>query len=420
MSLINAAVSRERARIAREFQEARPFRHVVIDDFFEARTCERLLADFPHFEDRYALNEMGNVGGKAVRTDVRDVSDSYREIDRFIQTDEFLSLVSEITGIPDLLYDPDYTGGGTHENVEGQGLESHVDFNFHPRTGWHRRLNLIVYLNHRWDESWGGCLELQSDPWDPATNQVKRVLPLFNRCVIFETNEVSWHGFSRIALPPEHARASRKSFAIYLYTRGRPDAEVAPSHATVYVPEGRPAAMQSGTTLTPEMIAEIDGRFAHLRGLLKFLYDREKRFAAQISGLEHALAETRAALRMPLAGYATQAAGPVGYWPDSWCAQELGFKFTPQRAGSGIEFDVAVPAGLDRDQALELRVGETSTSARVRPGGRTRITVKLPLRAGTEVPVTIRASRTWSPKTAGESGDSRELAYRLVAATLQQ
>jgi len=420
MSLINAAVLRERARLARDFVEARPFRHLVIDDFFEPRVCERLLADFPSFEDRYALNEMGNVGGKAVRTDVRDVSESYREIDRFIQTDEFLSLISEITGIPDLLYDPDYTGGGTHENVEGQGLEAHVDFNFHPRTGWHRRLNLIVYLNHRWEDSWGGCLELQSDPWDPATNQVKRVLPLFNRCVIFETNEVSWHGFPRITLPAEHADESRKSFAIYLYTRARPDSEVAPSHATVYVPEGRPAGMQSGTVLTPEVVAEVDGRFAHLRGLLKFLYDREKQFAAQIAALEHALAEAHAALRVPLAGYATQAAGPVGYWPDGWCARELDFRFTPARAGSGIELDVAAPAGLDRDQSLDVRVGEATTSARVRPGGRARIAVKLPLRAGTEVPVTIRASRSWSPKSAGESDDARELAYRLVGASLQQ
>jgi hypothetical protein len=41
--------------------------------------CERVLADFPRFEDRHALDEMGEVGGKAVRVDVRDISDAYRE-----------------------------------------------------------------------------------------------------------------------------------------------------------------------------------------------------------------------------------------------------------------------------------------------------------------------------------------------------
>ena len=58
---------------------------------------------------------MGAVGGKAVRMDVREISDSYRELDRYLQTGEFLDFVSRATGIPDLLFDPDYIGGGTHE-----------------------------------------------------------------------------------------------------------------------------------------------------------------------------------------------------------------------------------------------------------------------------------------------------------------
>jgi hypothetical protein len=419
MSLIDGAVWRDRARFARAFRDARPFRHVVIDGFFDAAACRRLLADFPHFEARYALNEMGHVGGKAVRMDVREISDAYRELDHYIQTPEFLTLVSEITGIPALLYDPDYTGGGTHENVEGQGLEAHVDFNYHPRTGWHRRLNLIVYLNPEWEDSWGGSLELQSDPWDPAGNEVKRVLPLFNRCVIFETSEASWHGFSRIALPPGRGDLSRKSFAIYLYTRERPDAETAPAHATVYVPEGRPPGVAAGATLTPEIVAEIDQRFTHLRGMLRFLYDREKQFATRIGELEHALEEARAALRVPLLGYALQAPGATGYWADSWCARTLRFAFTPTRAAHGVEFDVSAPSGLARDQLVSVHVGEASTTARVRPGSRQRIALRGSFRAGVEVAVAIDATQAWSPKAAGESADARELAYRLSAVNLQ-
>ena len=110
----------------------------------------------------------------------------------------------EISGIPDLLYDPDYLGGGTHENLAGQDLDPHVDFNLHPRFGWYRRLNLLVYLNPEWDENWGGCLELHRDPHlPPAQDPVKRVLPLMNRAVLFETSERSWHGFEAVALKVE-------------------------------------------------------------------------------------------------------------------------------------------------------------------------------------------------------------------------
>ena len=95
----------------------------MIDNFLSEDIAKGMLAAFPSFEDRYALNEMGEVGGKAVRMDVRELSDVYRRLDAYLQTSEFLDFVSRVTGIPDLLYDPDYVGGGTHENRRGQGLD---------------------------------------------------------------------------------------------------------------------------------------------------------------------------------------------------------------------------------------------------------------------------------------------------------
>ena len=74
MSPIHAGVAARRDQLAREFQSAQPFRHVVIDGFLDAAFAQRMLAEFPRFEERYALNEVGAVGGKAVRMDVRDIS----------------------------------------------------------------------------------------------------------------------------------------------------------------------------------------------------------------------------------------------------------------------------------------------------------------------------------------------------------
>jgi Rps23 Pro-64 3,4-dihydroxylase Tpa1-like proline 4-hydroxylase len=411
MAVIEAAVLQSRDAYARQFQAAQPFRHVAIDDFLERGLCERLLADFPGFEARHALNERGEVGGKAVRMDVRDISDAYRDLDRYLQTPEFLEFVSIVTGIPDLLYDPDYVGGGTHENRQGQSLAPHVDFNFHPRTRWHRRLNLIVYLNHEWDDAWGGSLELYSDPWNPTANRTTSIAPLFNKAVVFETTEISWHGFTEIQLPTERAELSRKSFAIYLYTVERPAQDTAPSHATIYVPDTMPTDWQAGRTLSADDLAELGKRFTHMRGQLHFLYEREKQFTAQIAELE-------AALRLDLQGYATQPDGVRGVWPDRWAGAEVEARFVPTRATRTLSLEVWVPPQIDGQQ-LRIELDGTLHTRSLMPGMPATIDLPLDVAQGHAVSLRIHAARSWTPSADGSSADVRALAYRILSVAIK-
>ena len=233
-----------------------PFRHIVIENFFTAEACAKLLADFPPFERGNARNEAGELGAKSTVERIRELGRSYAALDDAIQTPQFLALIGTITGIPDLLYDPWYFGGGTHENREGQDLDAHVDFNRHPVERWHRRLNLIVYLNHEWDDAWGGSLELHSDP-RAADDRVKLVTPLYNRAVIFETTETSWHGFSRIGLPADKKNLSRRSIALYFYTKDRPQEELADTHSTIYVDRPLPERFRPGHTLSEADVHEL-------------------------------------------------------------------------------------------------------------------------------------------------------------------
>jgi len=242
--------------IGAEFAAAKPYRHVAIDNFFEPGFAQALLAQFPAFDTTRALNEAGEVGGKAVVEKIRDISASYAALDDLVQSAEFLMLLSELTGVADLRYDPYYFGGGTHENRGGQDLDPHVDFNRHPVENWHRRLNLIVYLNPEWQDSWGGSLEIHSDPY-ASDNRIKLLTPIFNRCVIFETNEISWHGFSRIQTPETHPGLTRKSIALYFYTQDRPAEELADTHSTIYVDRPLPAFVTAGHTLTDSDAATI-------------------------------------------------------------------------------------------------------------------------------------------------------------------
>lgn len=255
---VNRRVLASEAKFASAFQQARPFRHVVIDDFLDTDFCQAICEQFPEFRDAHAVNENDQVGGKATREKVRTLGPAFKDMDDLVRHPEFLALVQNITGIADLQYDPFYFGGGTHENREGQDLDPHIDFNLHPVTNQHRRLNLIIYLNEGWQEAWGGCLQLHRDPClEPAEDEIVSVAPLMNRCVIFETTEHSWHGFERISLPEDKKYTSRKSFAVYYYTDTRPEAETGEAHSTVYVERHLPDRFQAGMVLEDEDLAEI-------------------------------------------------------------------------------------------------------------------------------------------------------------------
>ena len=270
--MISAQALADVPAAADRFQQREPFRHVVIDDFLQAEIAAALLAEFPEFDRSLAINENGEVGSKAVFERIRALGPNYARLDAFIQTQDFFGLVSRITGIPDLLYDPYYFGGGTHDNRNGQALDAHVDFNRHPVTHTHRRLNLIIYLNPDWQAEWGGVLELHSDPASDK-DRITRVVPLPNRAVIFETTEHSWHGFSPINLPATRRDEARRSIALYFYTAQRPTDELAATHSTVYVGRPLPDNVVAGLTLAQADVDEIrgllQGRDLHIQRLYR-------------------------------------------------------------------------------------------------------------------------------------------------------
>jgi hypothetical protein len=273
---------------AARFQRRDPFRHVVIDDFFAPDYAARLLAEFPAFERGNARNENGEIGHKATIERIRELGPAYAALDDLVKSPAMLDFVGQLTGIPELLYDPWYFGGGTHENRDGQDLDAHVDFNRHPVEAWHRRLNLIVYFNREWDDAWGGSLELHSDPRSPD-DRIKLVTPLYNRCVIFETTETSWHGFSRIGRAPGQPPLSRKSIALYFYTKQRPAEELADAHSTIYVDRPLPERYRTGMTLADDDVQE-------LRILLTRRDQHNQRLYREITALTSQLHEARSAL----------------------------------------------------------------------------------------------------------------------------
>jgi hypothetical protein len=106
-------------------------------------------------------------------------------------------------------------GGGWHIHGTGGNLNPHLDYSIHPKMGLERVLNIIIYLSPDLRPEHGGHLGLwEDDELNGAPGRlVKEVEPRFNRAVIFNTTQRSWHGMSRKLEVPEGIY--RKSLAIY-------------------------------------------------------------------------------------------------------------------------------------------------------------------------------------------------------------
>ncbi len=224
---IQAQVSAHRDEYARAFNSAAPVRHVVIDDFLDPDFAQRLYDDLPQAGDMPKSRDY-------MFSDKRELStlDRHSEISRQLHeafmSAQFADFLAPLAGHPVFL-DPAYVGGGFHAGAEGSFLDLHTDFNIHPtHEDWLREFNILLYLNPGWEPSWGGELLLTDRPGAPTT----AVEPRFNRLVIMESTDTSFHGYERISFP---AGRSRRSVAAYAYSPV--GAGTVSRHTTNWVPQ---------------------------------------------------------------------------------------------------------------------------------------------------------------------------------------
>jgi len=231
---VSAAILQEIARQKREdYARAEPFPHAVFDDFFPEPTLLEILREFPTPE-AISWQRFNNPSEKKLAsTRETQLGDFTRHFIWELNSSVFISFLETLSGIKGLVPDPHLGGGGLHQIERGGLLKIHADFNRHVGLSLDRRVNLLLYLNRDWKEEYGGHLEL----WDRGmTRCVQKILPIFNRLVVFSSSDFSFHGHPDPLTCPKGW--SRKSIAMYYYTNGRPEEEKSPRHTTVF--HGRP------------------------------------------------------------------------------------------------------------------------------------------------------------------------------------
>ncbi len=216
-----------------QYTSAQPFPSISFKNFFNPDFLSSVLEEFPDLSKAAASQYNDTKQIKFEGKGERPFGINTKQLMHFLNSEPFLEFLQSLTSIKEtLLGDPYFVGGGMHEIKPGGLLKVHADFNKHPKTNLDRRINVLVYLNKDWQESYGGHFEL----WDKDMKAcVHKILPEFNTLAMFSTTDFSYHGHPNpLSCPPDR---SRKSLALYYYSNGRPAEEINPEltkHSTLW------------------------------------------------------------------------------------------------------------------------------------------------------------------------------------------
>jgi hypothetical protein len=220
-----------------------PFYHHIIDDFFDLETARKISQEFPDYHSDIWYFYNNPLENKKTTNNWYYFGPETYKILSYLNSREFILHLQKITGIPKLYPDIGLHGGGLHIHGKGGKLNVHLDYSIHPKLKLQRKLNLIIYMTEDWNPEWGGNLEFWShnSKINRPDKKIVTVDNIFNRAVLFDTTQNSWHGFPKPITCPKNTY--RKSLAVYYLTDTpegtdpRPRALYAPSKEQENNPE---------------------------------------------------------------------------------------------------------------------------------------------------------------------------------------
>ncbi len=175
------------------FDASGPIRYLVVDDLLPEDLARAVHASFPSSDKM--LRHVSLRESKSIAVQMNRYERLAEEILYAFQQPEIVDLVGQMTGLRALLPDANLYAGGLSSMRQGDYLNPHID-NSHDkdRQRW-RVLNLLYYVTPEWPQDGGGSLEL----WPAGLSQPQIEVPArFNRLVIMETHQASWHSVSPV------------------------------------------------------------------------------------------------------------------------------------------------------------------------------------------------------------------------------
>lgn len=258
-----AAISLGRTieELHQKFISAAPFPYICLDNFLDLSLAKSLSGNFPSLQNMdvfyKGLNER-----KGEHSSFENLHEDFASLRKKLSTKDFVQQIETITGFKDLHLIDDRYGCGLHQGGNNSFLDTHIDYNLHPILKKQRRLNLIIFLNEKWEKDWGGSLQFSDSS---GTKCVTSIEPKFNRAVIFICNPISYHGYNRIQCPET---VTRKSF--YLYFFSEPEKHLI-FHDTVFTIKPQDSFLRKTRIITKEFLKNTIKRILYYTGLNQLL-----------------------------------------------------------------------------------------------------------------------------------------------------
>jgi len=170
-------------------------KHFYIDNLLPDELANAIYNAFPKDDDNFYKRKSFRER-KSTFANFSDSSPLLSDITKAFQLPEIIEEISNITSMKALEADPSLYASGLSMMFDGDFLNPHIDNSHDGNRKRYRRLNLLYYVTPGWGLEYGGNFEL----WDNKVKKQKTIVSKFNRLVVMETNDKSWHSVSPVAV----------------------------------------------------------------------------------------------------------------------------------------------------------------------------------------------------------------------------
>ena len=193
-----------------------PYPFIIIDNFLKEDFAKACSENFSEISEGWISYKHFNQNKRGNQSYIKK-NYLISNLTKYLNSNAFIKILKVMTNYGDLKGDNSLDGGGLHETREGGYLNIHTDFQNHTNfPNLQRKINLLLYFDNDTKNMKNANLEL----WDKkCLSMVHSIEPIFNRCVIFSTENPSYHGHPRPL--KTNGNKTRKSLALYYYLESK-------------------------------------------------------------------------------------------------------------------------------------------------------------------------------------------------------